>query len=140
MEARCAATIFMVRDCDPRGALHGVGGEHSAIDRRARTGIRAYVDGTSPARWPGAVVLRLEGALAVEPDVHLSSLEDRCGRVVAISLPAGTGGAGNCSSSARSQDPRTAGRLSDFRRHALSRTRVLQHLSFSLLLRCRPLP
>ena len=42
--------------------------------------IRAHAAAASPAGRPRAVVLRLESALAGEPDVHLSSLEDRSRR------------------------------------------------------------
>jgi len=59
--------------------------------------IRAHIGAASPAGRARAMVLRLESALAGEPDVYVSPLEDRRRRVVAIPVPAGTGGAGGCS-------------------------------------------
>src|SRR5207302_1371851 len=93
-------------------AFHGMGRERPATDRRAGTAICAYIDAASPAGRPRAMVLRLEGALAGEPDVYLPSLEDRFRRVAPISLPSGIGGAGGCSRLAGAQKPWTDGGLS----------------------------
>src|ERR1043166_1882653 len=139
MEARCASVVFVVCGGGPGRAFHSMGGEYPAIDRRAGTGIRAHIGAAYLAGRPGAVVLWLEGSLAVESDVCLSSLEDRFRRVVAISLPTGIGGAGGWAWLAGAHEPRTSRGLSDFHRHSFSGARILQRLSFPLLLCCRPL-
>src|SRR5207249_2899277 len=101
------------------GSRLDLGGEEHAF-RSLLPGGRAHVAAASPPRRPRALVLRLEGALAVEPHVYLSSLENRPRPVVAVHLPVGNGRAGGCSRSAGTEKPRTAGRPFHFCRHALS--------------------
>src|SRR6185436_8351705 len=116
MEARRAAVSAVVRRGASRGTSHGMGRAGSSIHRCTGKGVRPLAVAASVAGGPRAMVLRLESAVAVEPDVRLSSLEDRSQPVVAILVPAGNGGVGGGSNSAGAEEPRTAGRFIDFRR------------------------
>ncbi len=105
----------------------------------AEGGVRSDVHRSFPDSWAGNLVLPGQTLLARGPDVHLSALERRSGRMVAISFSHYRVVVGLCVVGAAAALARAIGRNALLRGDTFPGAGILQCISLSLFVRGRSL-
>src|SRR5207245_81101 len=119
-------------------SVHHLGG--AAPRRRRRRGVRSQRRAAGPDRRPRRLVLSRQARVACRPRLHLSALERRSGRPLAIPLPGGGTRSRRGTVGAAQTLSRRAHRGALLSWYAVSRPRLLRRLPVPLLVRRRSLP